>query len=63
VWGVKQVIDADMKVAQLVTMFRDHTLNWYMKFFEGQNKVLDDIKNALIIEFKNPKSESNVLLS
>jgi len=35
VWRVKQVIDANMKAAQLVTTFRDHALSWYIKFLGG----------------------------
>ena len=38
VWRVKQITDVDMKVAKLVTMFRDCALNWYMNFSQGQNK-------------------------
>jgi len=47
-----------MKVAQLVTPFRDRALNWYMKFSGGQNKTHDEIQVSLIAEFKNPKSKS-----
>jgi len=50
-----------MKVAQLVTTFKDRALNWYMKFSGGQNKALDEIKTALITEFKKPKSESQCI--
>lgn len=46
-----------MKASQLVTKFRDRALNWYMKFYGGQNKALDEIRTTLIIEFKKPKSE------
>lgn len=61
VWRVKQVIDANMKVAQLATTFRDRALSWYMKFSGGQNKTLDEIQIALIIEFKKPKLESQCI--
>jgi len=43
IWRVKKVTDANMKVAQIVTTFRDCTLNWYMKFSGGQNKTLGEI--------------------
>jgi len=50
-----------MKVAELVTTFRDCALNWYMKFSKGQNKTLVEIKYALITEFRKPKSESQCI--
>jgi len=50
-----------MKAAQLVTMFRDRALNWYMKFSQGQNKNLAEIKDALITEFIKPKSKSQCI--
>ena len=40
VWNVKQVIDDDIKMAQLTTMFRDIALNWFMKYLNGQNRTL-----------------------
>jgi len=58
VWRVKQLTDADMKVAQVVTTFRDRALNWFMKFSGGQPKTLNEMLTALIAKFKNPKSES-----
>lgn len=48
VWRVKQVVYANMKVAQLVITFRDCALIWYMKFSGGQNKTLNEIQTTLI---------------
>lgn len=61
-WRVKQVVDSDMKATQVVTTFRDHTLNWLMKFSGGQIKTLNEIQSALIIEFKKPNSESQCII-
>ena len=45
-------------------MLRDRALSWYMKLFQGlaQPKPLNEIKNALIVEFKKPKSESQCII-
>lgn len=40
VWNVKQVIDDDIKMAQLTTTFRDRVLNWFMKYLNGRNRTL-----------------------
>jgi len=61
VWRVKQVVDADMKATQLVTMLGDRALTWYMKFSGGKNKTLNEIQTSLITEFKKPKSESQCI--
>ena len=58
VWNAKQIIDPDVKCAQLITSFRDRDLNWFMKFSSTQHPALADIKVSIIKEFKNPKSES-----
>jgi len=46
-------------------MFRDRELVWYMKYHptmsSGATRSLDEIKNALIAEFKKPKSESQCI--
>ena len=47
-----------MRTAQLITSFRDRALTWFMKFSSTQSPTLDEIKVAIIKEFKNPKSES-----
>jgi len=38
-------------------------MSWYMKLVQGlaQPKPLNEIKNALIAEFKTPKSESQCI--
>ena len=40
-----------------MTMFRDRVLNWFMKYFNEQARTLTQVRNALINEFKKPKSE------
>lgn len=61
VWSVKQVIDDDIKMAQLTTTFKDRALNWFMKYSNGQNRNLVQVKVALIGEFKKSKSESQCI--
>ena len=46
----------------MITTFRGHAMDWYMKFYVApigmpQNS-LDQIQNGLIDEFKKPKSKS-----
>ena len=60
-WSVKQVIDDDIKMAQLTTTFRDRALNWFMKYSNGQVRTLPQVKVALIAKFKKPKSESQCI--
>ena len=57
VWTAKNILDQDVRRAQLVTSFRDRALTWFMKFSSTQNYVLADIKKSMINEFKKPKSE------
>ena len=61
IWHVKQVIDDDIKMAQLTTTFRDRALNWFMKYSNGQNRTLVQVRDVLIGEFKKPKSESQCI--
>ena len=61
VWNVKQVIDDDIKMAQLTTTFRDRALNRFMKYSNGQNRTLAQVRVALIGEFKKSKSESQCI--
>ena len=61
VWTAKNIMDQDTRRSQSVTSFRNHTLTWFMKFFNTQNHVLDDIKAAMIKEFKKTKSESQCI--
>jgi hypothetical protein len=62
-WNIKNITDEAVKHAQFSTNLRDHTLIWYMKFVKGiaQPKPLNEIKNALIIEFKKPKLDSQCI--
>ena len=48
-------------MAQLTTTFRDRALNWFMKYSNGQNRTLAEVKVALIREVKKPKSESQCI--
>ena len=48
VWSMKQVIDDDIKMAQLTTMIRDTALNWFMKYSNMQVRTLPQVKDALI---------------
>jgi hypothetical protein len=63
VWSIKNVTDEAVKRAQFSTTLRDRALSWYMKFIQGvvQPKPLNEIKTALIAEFKKPKSESQCI--
>jgi hypothetical protein len=64
VWNIKNVTDEDSKRAQFITTLRDRALSWYMKLVQGlaQPKPMYEIKNALIIEFKKPKWESQCIM-
>jgi hypothetical protein len=63
VWSIKNVTDEAVKRAQFSTTLRDRALSWYMKLVQGiaQPKPLNEIKNALVAEFKKPKSESQCI--
>jgi hypothetical protein len=63
VWSIKNITDEDVKQAQFSTTLRDHALSWYMIFSQGvfQPKPLNQIKTALIAEFKKPKLESQCI--
>ena len=58
VWNAKKITDPDVRATQLITSFRDRDLTWFMKFSSNQSPTLDEIKEAIIKEFKKPKSES-----
>jgi hypothetical protein len=62
-WNIKIVTDEDVKRTQFSTTLQDRALSWYMKLVQGlaQPKLLNEIKNALIVEFKKPKSESQCI--
>jgi hypothetical protein len=63
VWSIKQVQDDDTKREQLVTTFRDRALTWFMKFSTNTQKpkTIQEIKDELKKEFKNPKLESQCI--
>jgi hypothetical protein len=63
VWNIKNVTNEAVKRTQFNTTLRDRTLSWYMKLVQGlaQPKPLGKINNALIAEFKKPKSESHCI--
>ena len=35
VWTIRQTIDDDVKMGQLVTTLQGHTLDWYIKFIQS----------------------------
>jgi hypothetical protein len=63
VWNIKNITDEVVKRNQFSTTLRDRALSWYMKLVQGlaQPKPLNEIKNALVAEFKKPKSESQCI--
>jgi hypothetical protein len=63
VWNIKSITNEAIKRTQFNTTLRDHALSWYMKLVQGlaQPKPQNKIKNALIAEFKKPKSESQCI--
>jgi hypothetical protein len=63
VWNIKIVTNKAVKRTYFSTTLRDRALSWYMNLFQGlsQPKPLNQIKNALIAEFKKPKSESQCI--
>jgi hypothetical protein len=60
IWNIKNVTNEAVKRTQFSTTLIDCAMSWYMKLVQGltQPKPLNQIKNALIAEFKKPKSES-----
>jgi hypothetical protein len=63
VWNIKNVTNEVVKITQFNTTLRDRAMIWYMKLVQGlgQHKPLNQIKNALIAEFKKPKLESQCI--
>ena len=63
VWSIKNVANEVLKRAQFSTTLRDRALSQYMKLVQGiaQLKLLNEIKNVLVVEFKKPKSESQCI--
>jgi len=62
IWAAKNVQYEVVNIAQLETTFRGHKLVWYMKLQSTtptrQARNLEEISQALLKEFKKPKSES-----
>jgi hypothetical protein len=65
IWTTKNVHDDGAKIMQLETTFRGCVLVWYMKLQSttplGQTRTLAEITQALLKEFKKPKSESQYI--
>ena len=63
IWNIKSITEEAIKRTQFNTMLRDRALSLYMKLVQGlaQPKQLNEIKNALIAEFKKPKLESQCI--
>lgn len=61
VWNVKRVQDDAIKMAQLITMFRDRALTQFMKYSLGKVRTLANIRATLISELKKPKLESQCI--
>jgi hypothetical protein len=63
VWSIKNVTNEEVKRAQFSTTLRYRALRWYMNLVQGiaQPKFLNEIKNALVAEFKKPKLESKCI--
>jgi hypothetical protein len=62
-WNIKIITNEAIKRTQFNTTLRDRVLSWYMKLVQGlaQDKQLNEIKNALIVEFKKPNLESQCI--
>jgi hypothetical protein len=60
IWNIENVTDEAAKRTQFSTTLRDCEMSCYMKLVQvrAQPKPLNQIKNALIVEFNKPKSES-----
>jgi hypothetical protein len=65
VWATTNIPNEVVRFAQLATMLRGHTLLWYMKLHINtptrKDRNLEEIKKALLKEFKKPKSESQYM--
>jgi hypothetical protein len=63
IWNIKSITDKAINRTHFITMLRDCALSWYMKLFQGlaQPKTLKEINNAMIVNFKKPKSESKCI--
>ena len=64
VWTAKNILDQDIRRAQLVTSFRDRALTWFMNFSSTQNDVLADNKEwfiaALLPHIRSPLMQQKV---
>jgi hypothetical protein len=63
IWNIKSIIDEANERTHFSTTLRDRALSWYMKLVQGlaQPKPMNEIKNALIAEFKKPNSKSQCI--
>jgi hypothetical protein len=65
IWVARMSKDEAVNIAQLETTFRGRALVWYMKLQSttpiGQARTLAEIRQALLKEFKKPKSESQYI--
>jgi hypothetical protein len=63
IWNIKSITEEPIKRTQVRTTLRDRALIWYMKLVQGivQPKPLNKIKNALIEDFRKPKSDSQCI--
>ena len=65
VWMVHLVHGADVNKAQMITTLRGCALDWFMKFCAAPagapQKNLDEIRAAMISEFRKPKLESQCI--
>jgi hypothetical protein len=64
IWNIKNITRKAIKRNQFSTTLRDRALRWYMKLVQrlAQPKPLNEMKNALIVEFKKPKPESQCII-
>ena len=62
---VRLVHNVDIKKAHIIITLRGHALDWFMKFsaapIKTPHKTLEEIRAAMISEFRKPKSESQCI--
>lgn len=63
VWTTQKINDDNIKKAQLVTVFHDRTLSWYIKYCSDNSLAsLVKTKAALNKEFSKPKSDLQLVV-
>ena len=64
-WMVRLVHGTNVKKAQMITTLRGRALDWFMKFCAAPTgtpqKTLEEIRAAMISEFRKLKSESQCM--